>query len=113
LSARTAIEVGVTNMLAADYHPGTLIQAAWLLARSGLLPLTEAVKLISTNVAAATNLRDRGAIVPGLRADLVLVDASDEMPRVRATLREGHVIYADRHSGLATQRSAVERVRHA
>ncbi len=47
------------------------------------VPLAEAVRLAATTPAAVLGLADRGAIVPGLRADLVLLD---EDLRVREVL---------------------------
>jgi|GEM_PF-6871027 len=50
---------------------------------------------VSAGPAAALGLSDRGAVAPGRRADLVLVDASDpDAPRVVATLVAGRLAYA-------------------
>jgi len=103
LSARDAVEAGVVDMLAADYHPGVLLQAAWLLARAGITSLSESVAMITRNVAASVGLRDRGVLAPGMRADIALVAESTRPlggghPRVSATIRDGHVIYVDRRS---------------
>jgi alpha-D-ribose 1-methylphosphonate 5-triphosphate diphosphatase len=103
LSAREAITAGVVDMLAADYHPGALLQAAWLLAQQGILSLSDAVRLITTDVAAGVGLADRGAIAPGLLGDITLVSESHRghgagHPRVRATLRAGRPIFLDRHT---------------
>ncbi len=102
LSARDAIAAGVVDMLAADYHPGALLQAAYLIAQQGLLPLHEAIKLITSNVADAVNLTDRGVIEPGKRADIALLAENHKAhgigrPRVRATLRNGRAIFMDKH----------------
>jgi alpha-D-ribose 1-methylphosphonate 5-triphosphate diphosphatase len=102
LSATEAIEVGTVDVLASDYHPGSLLHAALALADTGRLPLHEAAKLISQNPAAAVGLHDRGSIQVGRAADMVLVEmaepASTRAPsraRVRATLRRGEPIYSD------------------
>jgi alpha-D-ribose 1-methylphosphonate 5-triphosphate diphosphatase len=100
LSARDAVAEGVVDMLAADYHPGSLIQAAWLLFKAGFLPLYEAINLISTNVATGAGLLDRGALTVGKRADIAIVDFTGAVPRVRATIRSGRVTFADASSGL-------------
>ncbi len=104
LSARDGVRAGLVDLLAADYHPGLLLQAAFVLVQEGLLPLHEAIKLISTNVATALGLDDRGAIAVGKLADLVLVDESAGQPArpyVRATFRAGRPIYL--HRQLAAQ----------
>lgn len=94
LSGRAAIAAGVVDMLAADYAPAALLQAVFVLADEGLLPLHEAIKLVSQNVAQALGLADRGRIEPGLSADLVLVERGP-LPRVRGTIRRGLPIYWD------------------
>ena len=95
LSARDAIASGLVDLLAADYHPGLLLHAAYVIARLGLLPLHKAFALVTTNAAQALNLKDRGAIEPGKLADLVLVDERREQPRVRATMRSGQFVFSD------------------
>ncbi|MFQ3672839.1 MAG: phosphonate metabolism protein PhnM [Aggregatilineales bacterium] len=95
LSARDAIRKGLVDILATDYFPAAMLHSAFLLARTGELPLHEAVKLISQHPADAMALHDRGRIAVGRRADLVLVEATGEHPRVRGTLRAGVPIYRD------------------
>lgn len=95
LSAREAICMGLVDILATDYFPAAMLHSAFLMARIGELPLHEAVKLISQNPADAMGLRDRGRIAVGRRADLVLVEAAGDHPRVRGTLRAGVPIYRD------------------
>jgi alpha-D-ribose 1-methylphosphonate 5-triphosphate diphosphatase len=94
LSARAAIEAGLVDLLAADYAPAALLQAPFLLAQMGILPLHEASKLVSQNVADALGLHERGRIAPGYIADLILVEAGPR-PRLRGTLRAGLPIYWD------------------
>lgn len=94
LSAIEAIQAGVVDMLAADYAPAALLQAAFVLVQKDILPLHEAAKLLSQNAAQALGLHDRGRIEPGLSADLVLVEANGR-PRVRGTIRRGTPIYWD------------------
>lgn len=94
LSAREAVDAGLVSCLAADYHPATLLQAAFHLAAVGATTLPAAVALIGAGPAAALGLGDRGRIAPGLAADLCLVEEG-ERPRVRATLRAGTPIYWD------------------
>ena len=104
LSALEAIEAGVVDMLAADYSPAALLQAVFVIVNKGVLPLHEAAKLVSQNVAAALHFADRGSIEVGQRADLVLVETA-AFPRVRGTLRHGMPIYWD---GSMAQRSAAQ-----
>lgn len=85
---------GLLDILSSDYVPGSLLSAVLRLVSDEILSLPEAVAIVSRNPARATGLHDRGAIEPGLRADLVQVRVVD-MPNglrhgvVRAVWREG------------------------
>ena len=94
VSAVETLGAGLLDLLMSDYSAGALLQAAYLLHRQRGLPLHKAVALISSNPAQAVRLHDQGAIVAGMKANLVLVEEL-EYPRVRATLREGRTIYSD------------------
>jgi len=101
LSALEAIESGVVDILASDYHPGSLLHAVLSLTEKGILPLHEAAKLISQNPADAVGLDDRGRIKVNKSADVVLVEVG-ERPRVRGTLRRGVPIYWDAYMASLT-----------
>lgn len=102
LSAREAVDAGLVDCLAADYHPATLVQAAFGLAREGALDLPAAVALVTAGPAAALGLHDRGRLAAGLRADLCLVEDGPR-PRVRGAISAGRPIYWD---GAMADRSA-------
>jgi alpha-D-ribose 1-methylphosphonate 5-triphosphate diphosphatase len=53
------------------------------------MPLPEAIAPVSRNPAVMIGLDDRGAIAPGLRADLVRARLIGETPSVIAVWREG------------------------
>src|SRR5262249_54704970 len=74
LSAIEAAEAGLCSALTSDYYYPTLLQAAFILAGRGTLPLAECWALVSRNPARAAGLVDRGEIATGRRADLILVD---------------------------------------
>ncbi len=95
LSAREAVAAGLVDMLASDYHPGAMLQAMFVLAREGGLPLHSAARLVTHNPATACALDDRGALIAGRQADLAIIDPSGSVPRVRMTLRAGRMIYGD------------------
>lgn len=94
LSALEGLRAGVVDGLASDYHPASMLQAAFRLHREGILELTAAIRLITQNVADMCGLADRGRLEEMFRADLVLVEEGLH-PRVHATLRGGRVIYHD------------------
>lgn len=92
LSAREAHAKGLLSMLAADYHPVTLLPALQELAVTDPDGLAGAVRLATAHPARALGLTDRGEIEVGKRADLAVIDAHD---RVAMTLRGGEVIYSN------------------
>jgi alpha-D-ribose 1-methylphosphonate 5-triphosphate diphosphatase len=103
ITALSVLQAGLLDALAADYHQGAMLPAAIGWVREGVLPLYAAIALLTANPARAAGLTDRGAIAPGLRADLVLLDVSEAAgappPRVRAVWRAGRLIHSDGWSG--------------
>ena len=90
VSAADLMERGALDILSSDYVPFSLVQAAFLLADGGRCDLPAAIRLVATNPAAAARLDDRGAIAPGLRADLVRVRTDGlHPPLVAGVWREG------------------------
>ena len=69
--------------------PGSLISAAFRAAALGLLSLPRAVALVSLHPARLAGLADRGAIAPGLAADLVRLRVHDGIPVARRDLAGG------------------------
>jgi len=86
-SAAPLAERGLVTVLASDYHWPALLEAPFAMARRGRLSLAEAWSLVSANPAAATGLTDRGALHPGMRGDVVVIDPAG--PRVLACFVAG------------------------
>lgn len=86
VGAEALITEGLVDNLSSDYMPTTLLAAALKLAERGVVPLHTAVALITSGAARTAGLADRGALVPGLRADLVVVTADGGRPTVRMSL---------------------------
>jgi alpha-D-ribose 1-methylphosphonate 5-triphosphate diphosphatase len=80
---------GLLDSLSSDYVPASLLMAAFRLAREAAFDVPRAVATVTLNPAQAARLDDRGAIAPGLRADLVQVRLVGEQPVVRAVWRQG------------------------
>lgn len=80
------------DVLVANESPMMLLQAIFMLERELQIPLYTAVALATTNPATVLGLTDRGAIAPGLLADLVIV-VPGQLPRIRMTIRRGVPIY--------------------
>jgi alpha-D-ribose 1-methylphosphonate 5-triphosphate diphosphatase len=84
---------GKVDVLTSDYYYPALLQAAFRLARDGVMPFAQAWRLVSYNPARLGGFADRGEIAVGQRADLLLVDESD-LPRVIATMVGGQLVHA-------------------
>jgi len=78
--------------LSSDYVPISLLHAAFMLHDELETGLADAVAIVSLNVAEMLDFNDRGAIVPGRRADLVRVRRIDGAPLVRTVWRQGRQI---------------------
>lgn len=103
--ARELIDTGVPVALATDFNPGTSpvtslpLVMSMAMVRLGLSP-TEAIAATTVNAAAALGLSDRGALEPGMRADLVAwsVPTHRQIPYwtgadlVRAVVAGGRVV---------------------
>ncbi|RDJ22943.1 alpha-D-ribose 1-methylphosphonate 5-triphosphate diphosphatase [Bosea caraganae] len=79
------------TILASDYYYPSLLLAPFILARNGTAGFTDAWKLVSQAPAEALGLHDRGAIAPGRRADLIIVEDALQ-PRVLATIAGGKLV---------------------
>jgi len=93
LDAAAAVAGGLCTVLASDYYYPAPLLAAFRLAERGIVPLAAAWALVSRNAAEAAGLTDRGEIVPGRRADLILVDTCGPLPRVVAAIVGGKRVY--------------------
>lgn len=113
LSAANAVAAGLVDTLATDYYPASMLHAMHRFVEQGVLPLHEAVKLVSENPADALGLRDRGQLAVDKKADIVLVDLR-ERPRVHGVIRNGEPIYWDlymaRHGTLPVSQHVLEAV---
>jgi imidazolonepropionase len=80
--ARALVDAGAVVALATDFNPGSAfceslpVVCTIACTELGLTP-EEALAACTVNAAHVLGLDDRGRLAPGLRADLVLLDASD------------------------------------
>ncbi|MGG5818724.1 alpha-D-ribose 1-methylphosphonate 5-triphosphate diphosphatase [Falsiroseomonas sp. HW251] len=79
-SAAPLAERGLVTVLASDYVWPAMPEAAFVMEARGAMTLGQAWSLVSANPAAATGLADRGRIAPGLRGDIVVMDAARRAP---------------------------------
>ena len=91
LSAIDLIHMGYCDALASDYHYPSPRRAALMLADAGVLDFVQAWGLVSSGPARVLGLADRGELLPGKRADFVVLDAQTR--RVAATFVKGRVSY--------------------
>ncbi len=73
LSALAAINAGVTDALCSDYYPAAMLNAVFALVRQHIMPLADAVRLVTLNPARAVGLDTIGSLKVGKVADLILV----------------------------------------
>jgi alpha-D-ribose 1-methylphosphonate 5-triphosphate diphosphatase len=85
LSALEGIQAGVVDMLCADYHPLSMLNAVFMLVQRQLVSLPEAVRMVTLNPARAAHMdREYGSLEPGKIADMILVQMTKRnIPRVQ------------------------------
>ena len=102
LDAKDMIRRGLCSVLASDYYYPAQLLAAFRLAAENVLPLASAWALVSRTAAKAAGLDDRGVIAQHRRADLILVDAREERPRVVATIVAGRIVHLTEAERIST-----------
>ena len=81
---------GLLDVLSSDYVPASQLTAAVMLPdRVPAISLPEAIGTVTRRPALATGLSDRGALAPGLRADLVRVRRAGQAAWASQVWREG------------------------
>jgi alpha-D-ribose 1-methylphosphonate 5-triphosphate diphosphatase len=102
VAAADMVAAGLCTVLTSDYYYPSMLPAAFRLERDGVCDLAAAWALISSNPAAAAGLVDRGRLAPGLRADLLLVDApANRPPRALASLVAGKSVHIGKNAPLS------------
>lgn len=85
---------GLCSILASDYYYPAILLAAFRLVAEDILSLPQAWELISRAPAKAAGLNDRGRLAPGLRADVILVDAAQALrPKIVAVIAAGRLVH--------------------
>ncbi len=94
LNARESIGAGYGDIICSDYAPMSLLHAVLALERLGIVPLHEAVNMVSRNPAGVVGIADEtGSLEEGKLADLVLVDDREDVPRVVRTFVAGREVF--------------------
>ncbi|WP_233836049.1 alpha-D-ribose 1-methylphosphonate 5-triphosphate diphosphatase [Paraburkholderia sp. ZP32-5] len=89
VSALELARADLLDILSSDYVPSSLLTAVFDLVEKADWTLPRAMSTVSAEPARTAGLTDRGAIEPGLRADLVRVTMLGALPVPRATYRGG------------------------
>lgn len=92
VSAIELAKAGLLDILSSDYAPAGLLQAVFRLHQLDLCSLPQAVALVSSKVANALALTDRGSLAVGLRADMVRVGKIQQTPVVRQVWSHGQQV---------------------
>jgi alpha-D-ribose 1-methylphosphonate 5-triphosphate diphosphatase len=87
--AADLVRAGAVDAFASDYVPASLVEAAFISAEDAGISLPRAIALVTERPARMAGLADRGAIAPGMRADLVRVRVHEGLPVVRQVWRAG------------------------
>ncbi|MEM1078183.1 MAG: alpha-D-ribose 1-methylphosphonate 5-triphosphate diphosphatase [Pseudomonadota bacterium] len=88
VSALELAEAGLLDIVSSDYVPSALLLSAFRLAELWQ-DLPRAVACVTRNPAQAAKLTDRGALVPGLRGDVLRVRAPEDTPLIRGVWSRG------------------------
>ena len=89
VAAADLMRAGAVDVLASDYVPPAMVEAAWLSAGHGDTSLPAAIRMITDTAARMAGFADRGRIEAGLRADLVRVRPHEGHAVVRCVWRAG------------------------
>jgi alpha-D-ribose 1-methylphosphonate 5-triphosphate diphosphatase len=83
------------TVLTSDYYYPAMLPAAFRLANEGLCSFAQAWAMISSNPADAGNLKDRGRLQVGLRADVTVVKSTPgRSAHAVTTFIKGRVAYS-------------------
>jgi alpha-D-ribose 1-methylphosphonate 5-triphosphate diphosphatase len=91
VSALEVIGAGLCDAIASDYHYPAPARAAWRCVELGLRDEAAAWALVSEGPARVLGLADRGRLLPGLRADVVVMERATR--RIVATLAGGQIAW--------------------
>ncbi len=92
VSVLELVERGLCDILVADYHAPSLMLAVQRLVEGGVLPLEQAIALVTTNAARAINRPERATIVPGNEATFTLIRRTPRAAwRAAGVVRNGRI----------------------
>jgi alpha-D-ribose 1-methylphosphonate 5-triphosphate diphosphatase len=94
ISATDVIKSGYVDWLCSDYYPAAMLPAAFKLADTSIVSLSDAVNMITYNPARAIGIQNEyGAIQVGAKADLLVVHHHQQTPLVERVFIDGKQVY--------------------
>jgi alpha-D-ribose 1-methylphosphonate 5-triphosphate diphosphatase len=95
LSARQAVSDSCVDIICSDYVPMAMLHAVFILHRTLELPLHEVAKMASFYPAEAVGISGyTGSLEAGKVADLIIVDQTDSIPRIKKTFVSGREVFS-------------------
>jgi alpha-D-ribose 1-methylphosphonate 5-triphosphate diphosphatase len=95
LSARQAVGDDCVDIICSDYVPMAILHAVFVLHRTLALPLHEVAKMASLYPAEAVGISGyTGSLEAGKAADLIIIDQSDAIPRIKKTFVSGREVFS-------------------
>ncbi|MEM6621760.1 MAG: alpha-D-ribose 1-methylphosphonate 5-triphosphate diphosphatase [Pseudomonadota bacterium] len=88
VAAMDLAEQGLLDILSSDYVPAALLMGAVMLGET-FGNMAQGIRTVTAAPAAATELKDRGSLMPGLRADLVRFTVAEHAPATRGVWVRG------------------------
>jgi len=90
MSAVEAIREGCVDILCSDYYPAAILHSIFYMHKEHGIPLHEMVSKATLNAARAMRTDDEyGAVAPGKKADLLIIDVLDEYPVITHVFVDG------------------------
>jgi len=83
VSASDLLAAGAVDAFASDYVPPSLVEAAFLCARTDRMSLPAAIAMVTDTPARMVGLQERGRLALWCRADVVRVTVYENLPVVR------------------------------
>lgn len=92
IAAIDLVKQGVCKYLCSDYHPTSMLQAMYKIEQDSDVSLAQAFSMITSTPAKYANLEDRGELISGKRADIIVIDDS-HIPKVVLSIKDGVSVY--------------------
>jgi len=93
VSAATLATQSLLDGLSSDYVPASLMQAVLTLVRRDGIPLPQAMGMVTWRIADMLQLKDRGRLAQGRRADLIRFHDAQGTPIIKTVWHQGERVF--------------------